>query len=195
MASISITSHAPLYDGIQLTFRAPCNSEDATSVVVNGIEYALKDSYGSLAGVANAFVAGAYVGVKIDTVNRVAYVTNASTSSYLEAELRDIKNSAASVQIEFDSGDVETTRYSYAGTRAQIYVFALHYDLDNYEWDCTMVLNRSMLSTSEKTFHAAGDGATPFDYPEITAYLDTNGYPVFRTPSMTFTISRVVGYY
>lgn len=81
MAFITINTSYPLYDGIPLTFRAPCDSKDADGLLVNGTKYYLRDANAEdITGINRLFATGAYVSVTVDTVNKYAYITNAVTN-------------------------------------------------------------------------------------------------------------------
>lgn len=81
MAFITINTRYPLYDGIPLTFRAPCDSKDADGLLVNGTKYYLRDANAEdITGINRLFATGAYVSVTVDTVNKYAYITNAVTN-------------------------------------------------------------------------------------------------------------------
>ena len=81
MAFITINTRYPLYDGIPMTFRAPCDSKDADGLLVNGTKYYLRDANAEdITGINRLFATGAYVSVTVDTVNKYAYITNAVTN-------------------------------------------------------------------------------------------------------------------
>lgn len=89
MAKVKIISECPLYDGMPVTFKAPC---DCTAVdglnVYYGEEaqaFSFRDAHGNdLAGIGNLFAAGAYVKAILNTADSCAYIQNADTNAYLE---------------------------------------------------------------------------------------------------------------
>lgn len=88
MAYIKINTKYPVYDGMPLTFEAPCDCTAVEGLSVNSTNYVFKDAHGvSLAGLGNLFEAGAYVKVILDATNRFAYIQNADTNSYLENKI------------------------------------------------------------------------------------------------------------
>lgn len=88
MASITLTlsSGDVAVMGKQITFTAPCASEEFTGIIIDSVEYDLVSANGtSLA--ASSFDAGSMVSIILDVNNRKAYVQNADTNAYLEAQL------------------------------------------------------------------------------------------------------------
>lgn len=97
MSKIAIHIGHPLVDGEQITFKAPCNSADATGLRIytptsyedeteTSAVYTMKDAGGNtLHEKASLFAAGAYVTVALDTANAIAYLHNAR--SIYQAEL------------------------------------------------------------------------------------------------------------
>lgn len=92
MANIKITAPAPLYDGMAVLFKAPC---DCTAVNGLAVSYGnteklftFKDAHGNtLTSTGNLFTKGAIVKALLDIVNGFAYLQNADTNAYLEGEL------------------------------------------------------------------------------------------------------------
>ena len=74
-------------DGKQISFRAPCGSEDTESLVINGVRFMLVDAQGAeLHNAAGHWVAGAIVSIILDVPNRAAHVQNAApTREYIGA--------------------------------------------------------------------------------------------------------------
>ena len=92
MAKIRVESKCELYDGISITFKAPCNNTavDGLNVYHTGVSrsFSFRDAHGNnLAGVNNLFSAGTYVNAVLDTANNYAYLQNADTNAYLEEVL------------------------------------------------------------------------------------------------------------
>lgn len=90
MANIKITAPCPLYDGMPVSFKAPCDctAVEGLAVAYGGTErvFAFKDAHGnSLTGIGNLFAEGAIVKALLDTVNGFAYLQNADTNSYIES--------------------------------------------------------------------------------------------------------------
>ena len=100
MAYININTDYPIYDGMQITFKAPCDCTQTEGLRVNSKNFVFKDAHGvSLTGIGNLFSKGAYVKVILDAVNGYAYMQNADTNSYLEG-----KSSPAGSNAPHDGG-------------------------------------------------------------------------------------------
>lgn len=89
MAKIKIISECPLYDGMPVTFKAPCDctAVDGLTVAYGTMSqsFGFRDAHGNdLAGIGNLFAEGAYVKAILNTVNGYAYIQNADTNKYLE---------------------------------------------------------------------------------------------------------------
>ena len=89
MAKIKIISECPLYDGMPVTFKAPCDctAVDGLTVAYGTMSqnFGFRDAHGNdLAGIGNLFAEGAYVKAIQNTVNGYAYIQNADTNKYLE---------------------------------------------------------------------------------------------------------------
>ena len=101
MAKIKVTSKCELYDGISITFRAPCASSavDGLNVYYNGTvqSFSFRDSHGNgLAGLGNLFSEGAYITAVLDTRNGYVYLQNVDTNGYLESQFAGKANSVHS---------------------------------------------------------------------------------------------------
>ncbi len=83
MAYININTNYPPYDGMPLTFLAPCDCTAAEGLTVNSVNYVFKDAHGNtLTGIGNVFSAGAYVTVILNVTNGCAYIQNGDNNSY-----------------------------------------------------------------------------------------------------------------
>lgn len=83
MAYIKIKTPYPAYDGMPLTFVAPCDCTAAEGLTVNSKNYVFKDAHGNtLTGIGNVFGAGAYVKVILDVTGGCAYIQNGDNNSY-----------------------------------------------------------------------------------------------------------------
>jgi hypothetical protein len=111
MAKVRVITQGPIYDGMALTFKAPCDctavdglrvyydevTEDRTRNVSADFDFV--DAHGQiLSGLGNLFMEGSYVRVILDTVNNSAYLQNADTNSYLEEKLKVKKGQGNIVQ-------------------------------------------------------------------------------------------------
>lgn len=95
MSKIRVESKCALYDGMSLTFKAPCNSNavDGLNVYYAGAvqKFTFRDALkNNLAGVDNLFITGTYVKVVLDTTNNYAYIQNSETNGYIEDRLDGI---------------------------------------------------------------------------------------------------------
>ncbi len=96
MAQIRIDLNEPLLDGMDIKFQAPCDCTAITGLIVYyptateavaSKTFVFKDAHGNvLTGLGNLFVKGAYVKVIVDVTNGIAYLQNADTNGYLEAQ-------------------------------------------------------------------------------------------------------------
>ena len=100
MANVKVDlGYEPIYDGMSLTFKAPCDCTDVSGLVVLAWEagensssytsytFQFKDAHGNtLENINDLFSSGVYVKVILDTVNNFAYIQNADTNAYLEGE-------------------------------------------------------------------------------------------------------------
>lgn len=85
MAKIKVTSKYALYDGMSITFKAPCNSEDVDGLKVYYLgdvsEFTFRDALkNDFAEIKNLFSADSYVKVVLDTTNNYAYIQNSVPS-------------------------------------------------------------------------------------------------------------------
>lgn len=88
MAYIKIKTPYPAYDGMPLTFVAPCDCTAAEGLTVNSKNYVFKDAHGNtLTGIGNVFSKGAYVKVILDVTNACAYIQNGDNNSYLNGRI------------------------------------------------------------------------------------------------------------
>ena len=84
MSKIALTLECSPVNGKQISFFAPCNSNDSEALVLNGIEYQIVDSDGvGVAGINGVWDSGALVSVIVDTNSHKAYIQNPSFTSEL----------------------------------------------------------------------------------------------------------------
>ena len=70
-------------NGMELSFKAPCNCSDATGISLDGVTYELVDASGtSLTSCSNYFVKDAVLTVIIDTENHKATLLNPNVNNY-----------------------------------------------------------------------------------------------------------------
>lgn len=99
MAKIRVITQSPIYDGILLTFKAPCDCTEVDGLRVYypiatenekenvSCDFTFVDAHGeTLAGLGNLFTENAYIRVILDTENSYAYLQNADTNAYLESQ-------------------------------------------------------------------------------------------------------------
>ena len=89
MANIRVSSICPIYNGMPVTFKAPCDCTAVEGLTVSyestGYTFTFKDAHGNtLTGLGNLFSQGALVKAILDTENGFAYLQNADTNGYLE---------------------------------------------------------------------------------------------------------------
>lgn len=89
MAYINVNSPCPVFQGMPITFKAPCDCTAVEGLVVaygdNSYTFAFKDAHGNtLTGVGNLFMQGALVKAILDIEGGYAYLQNADTNAYIE---------------------------------------------------------------------------------------------------------------
>lgn len=97
MANIRLDLTIPVYDGQEVTFKAPCNSTDITGLIVYYPDgdstvskvFTLKDAHGNNLDTVDLFAEGVYLTAVLDTVNAFAYFKNADTNAYLEGRFNE----------------------------------------------------------------------------------------------------------
>jgi len=114
MANIKIISECPLFDGMPVTFKAPCDCTAVEGLVVaygdTSQTFTFRDAHGNnLAGIGNLFEAGAYVKAVLDTVNGYAYLQNADTNAYLEGQIAAAQTTANSKAPMYTYGTTDLT--------------------------------------------------------------------------------------
>lgn len=83
MAYIKINTSSSVYNGMPLTFVAPCGCTETEGLTVNAKNFVFTDAHGNtLTGIGNVFGAGAYVKVLLDVTNGRAYIQNGDNNSY-----------------------------------------------------------------------------------------------------------------
>lgn len=110
MADVKIALNTPIYDGMPITFKAPCDCTEVTRLQVQHLtesgnvstsSYILMDSHGvSVAGLGNLFAKGAYVRVILDTRTHQAYLQNADSNSYIEGKIEELENGAVTTDAQ-----------------------------------------------------------------------------------------------
>lgn len=98
MSKIKVDSKCALYDGMSITFKAPCDSSavDGMNVYYQNKKqtFTYRDAHGNnVSGRANLFSTGAYVKAILDTGKGYAYIQNADTNGYLDAKFDDFSTS------------------------------------------------------------------------------------------------------
>ena len=104
MAEIKITIDSGIFNGMPITFRAPCDCSSVTGLALTYQHswwaeqgqwwmetktFSFSDAHGNiLTGVNNLFAKDAVVKVVLDTETNKAFVQNADTNAYLEGRLR-----------------------------------------------------------------------------------------------------------
>lgn len=101
MAYINVNSPCPVFQGMPITFKAPCDCTAVEGLVVaygdNSYTFAFKDAHGNtLTGVGNLFMQGALVKAILDIEDGYAYLQNADTNAYIERTFarKDVQTTA-----------------------------------------------------------------------------------------------------
>lgn len=64
-------------NGKQISFQAPCSSDNTTGLIINGVEYDIVNAIGdSILGISNMWVRNAIVSVILNTDTKKAYIQN-----------------------------------------------------------------------------------------------------------------------
>ena len=100
MANIKINVAKEIYDGMLVSFRAPCDCNEVnglsvtyqvyseTSATPTTKTFVFKDAHGNnLTGLGNLFFEGALVQVMLDVTNSGAFIMNADSNGYIDAAL------------------------------------------------------------------------------------------------------------
>ena len=96
MADIRVDISMALTDGMDITFKAPCDCTSVDGIRVYYVKnkesvsqrFVLKDAHrNDVTRIGNLFMEGAYVHVILDTANGFAYIQNADTNGYIEERL------------------------------------------------------------------------------------------------------------
>lgn len=111
MTNIKVTSKCTIYDGMSVTFKAPCDCSAIQGLTVKDHSttktFTFKDTHGNtLTGVENLFSQGAYIKVVLDTTNNYAYIQNADSNGYLEEKLNAILTDETKALYGMDSSAV-----------------------------------------------------------------------------------------
>lgn len=122
MAKIKVTSKCAIYDGMIMTFKAPCDCTvaDGLNVYYMGEKqtFFFRDAHGNdVSGIDDLFTIDTYVTVSLDTTNGYAYLQNADTNAYLEEALAGKSNTTHGHKLT-DSVITGTLPVSKGGTGA-----------------------------------------------------------------------------
>ena len=99
MANIKIATKYPLYDGIPITFRAPCGSADIDGLVIGSQAFTLCDANGkTYLKKDGLFLRGAYVRVILDTARGLAYLQGVGGASATDSVVGDVKQTMVANQ-------------------------------------------------------------------------------------------------
>lgn len=107
MANLKLTlpENIVICDGKQITFKAPCNCSDVTSLTIKDVSYELKNSKNETPK--DAWIQGALVSIVLDTTNNVAYLLSTGSSStthmtkvYLTSSAWDADTKTQTVSVE-----------------------------------------------------------------------------------------------
>lgn len=97
MAKIKVYAKQEIYDGMAVTFRAPCDCTEVDGLKVyfgDDVQtFAFRDAHeNTLTGMGNLFTKGAYVKAILNTSNGYAYLQNADTNGYIEQKFKETEN-------------------------------------------------------------------------------------------------------
>lgn len=102
MAKIVLTlpEGEELFDGKQITFRAPCGNDTPTGLSVNGTDFTFVDASGTNVLACNGkFVSGAMVAVLLDVTGLKAYILNPATPNFVIADTKPTVGAASTLPI------------------------------------------------------------------------------------------------
>lgn len=84
MGKIKVAVRGGIIDGKQVSFRAPCNSAEATGLIINDVDYDVVSAIGnSVLGVNDIWAQDAIVSVILNTVTNKAYIQNPNAVGFL----------------------------------------------------------------------------------------------------------------
>ena len=104
--NVRVDLSTPIYDGMEVVFRTPCNASDVTGLNVyytkDGVQesqnFAFADANANNLGHLDAlFAEGAVVKVILDTDTNMAFVQNADTNAYLESRFDEVSTDDSKV--------------------------------------------------------------------------------------------------
>ena len=120
MAKIKVTSKCAIYDGMIMTFKAPCDCTVADGINVyfqdDKQTFLFRDAHGNdVSEIDDLFTIDTYVTVSLDTTNGYAFLQNADTNAYLEEALAEKANKTHGHKLT-DSGITGILPVSKGGT-------------------------------------------------------------------------------
>lgn len=173
-----------LYDGKQITFKAPCNCSEVTALAINGRVYNLVNSMTSnVLESPNVFCANSMLSVLLDVTNANAFVLN---SSQVHADFNETNENCLSFVKNKTHGYAKglTTKYAF---KPEEYIG--EYERSSYRFlnikDSTSLLNEwffdnyeAGITPSITVTYKSGKTATVL-FDEGTSEVGADGYKVY----------------
>lgn len=205
MADIRLDIDSVLANGMDVTFKAPCDCTSIDGLKVyyikdretHNMRFVFKDTHGNeLTGIGNLFEEGAYVRVILDTTNGFAYIQNADTNGYIESRINaafDKRYDNPIVVGKTDTGKkVYRVRKKYSVT-AEIYertpvahnITCSDIWLDAAQSFCTVASSDMFLATDR----------IPILCPNLTTIVDDTNIVIWQALSDQEIVFDVVIYY
>lgn len=192
MAKIKVTSKCELYDGMSITFKAPCDGSavDGLKVYYNNKSqaFSFRDAHGNnLAGLGNLFSSGAYIKAILNTSEGYAYLQNADTNKHLEAHINN-KNNPHGVTI----AQIGAAAASHTHTKSQITDFPSSMPAsDVYSWakqskKPTYTYSEVGAAAASHTHSLSSLGAAAASHTHPVSQIDF-GWQLIKTDTQTLT--------
>ena len=102
MANIKINLDHIIHNGSEAVFIAPCDCSEITGIIITHLdnnggmtsdEFRFKDAHGhDLSELDNLFTKGVYVKIILNVTDKLAYIQNADTNSYIESRIKKLQD-------------------------------------------------------------------------------------------------------
>ena len=120
--NVRVDLTTPIYDGMEVVFKAPCNASEVTGLKLCYQQEVYKFSFADanandVGDLENLFAEGAVVKVILDTDTNMAFIQNADTNAYLEKRFNEIGTCVGSGNVPSNNRLVVTITWDADGNR------------------------------------------------------------------------------